>query len=166
MDRHPNQVGSILRNPNNLAQDSIRIVSELDVHGRIRLIYSFQQNGHKKHREYSFTRVQLKEFLRQKHNIIIQFDQGISQTDSCFETVEPVTQYQPSTFDHLEYRVSNLPLPRSSFETSFQHKHEPNNPGVMSTMSSMSTMSDRLPPSNISGNTIDYTINAPSTVGM
>lgn len=162
MNNLPNQVGSIMRNPENNSYGSIKIVPEFDVHGRIRMVHSFLQDGNKKHREYSFTRIQLKEFLRQNQNIAIQFDENVHDNHYCVENVDNVGQYQPSTFNHLEYRVSDLPLPRSSFEASFQHKHEPSMDGRMS----QPNVPNKLPTSNISGNEIDYAISMPSNIGQ
>ena len=159
MQHYPNQLGSMMRNPNQARRESVKIVSELDVHGRIRLVHTFIDQGCKKHREYSFTKAQLKEFLKQNQDLVIEFDQNQSQFSDTYHSVQSPHPMMPGdTFHHLEYRGQNLPLPRSSFEASFQQKHEPNGMPRMGVGPALNGAFH----SNISGNEIDYQVNTPT----
>lgn len=185
MENYPNQVGSMMRNPATHQRDSVKITSELDVHGRIRLVYTFIEKGYKRHREFSFTKPQLKEFLRDKPGIEIQFDNNNPETEAQYHAVGQIDNLSNTNFNHLEYRMSDLPLPRSSFEASFQHKHEPSehgtprNPPLTYPQGNMGTVemspgdmrANQIPSnemrfnsmlqSNISGNDITYQVSAP-----
>ena len=132
MAESPNLIGAKLRNPAHHS-NSLKIVSELDLHGRIQVLHSSQEGGHKKHREYAFTRPQLKEFLRANPAVQILFDENrLSGGSSTYQALDNESGggmshlYRDSSFKHREYQGLDLPLPRSSFEASFQHKHDPN----------------------------------------
>ena len=143
-----------LRNPDASFSNIIRIEPEINVQGKIPLIYTYNINNTIKHDAYSFTKEQLKSFILKHRDALVTFD-GINPID-----INKSVGVKIDTSEiNVNENVQSTFQPANSFQTSFNTKYNNSDyldyhPPVINNIANINNIDNTIQRSTIQRNSI------------